>query len=128
MNKELGNQEFQESIPEPDSFDPLRPWIGTIIGVLVFVLLLSLLQITESRILATSLLWPGMLVAMLGIASNMVTLFVLSSIPFGIIGFMMASKEKRLKQNRILLLAIYFITSILVGIFVLSIGAIYNNQ
>jgi len=52
--------------------------------------------------------------------------FFLPSIPFGIIGYLLASRQKKAKENGIVLFVIYVATSILMAIFVLGLAALNN--
>jgi len=52
--------------------------------------------------------------------------FFLPSIPFGIIGYLLASHQKKAKENGIVLFVIYVATSILMAIFVLGLAALNN--
>jgi surface polysaccharide O-acyltransferase-like enzyme len=131
--KEVAGQENSILTPGQKVVERLRPWIGALIGILVFALFLLLTQATESRLLWAALLWPGILTtllsALLGFSSSimiiMITFFI-PSVPFGIIGYLLGSYQKKAKENGLVLLVIYVATSILMAIFVLGLAAINN--
>jgi hypothetical protein len=130
--KEVAGQENGILTPGPKVAER-RPWIGALIGILVFALFLLLTQATGSRLLWAAVLWPGMLTtllsALLGLSSSILMImitFFLPSIPFGIIGYLLASRQKKAKENGIVLFVIYVATSILMAIFVLGLAALNN--
>ena len=127
MNESLANQESKEKTPKPKFFSLIRPLAGAIIGITVFLLLLLLMQATESRLLAVSLLWLGILAEMLDIPSGMVNLFVISSIPLAIIGSLITSNQKVARESGIILLVIYSAISIFAGILILFFGNIMSS-
>ena len=133
QHKEVAGQENSILTPGPKAVERLRPWIGALIGILVFALFLLLMQATESRLLWAALLWPGILTtllsALLGLSSSvmiiMITFFI-QSVPFGIIGYLLGSHQKKAKENGVVLFVIYVATSILMAIFVLGLAALNN--
>lgn len=107
-----------------------QPLIGAMIGIFVFLILLLIMRLTESRLLMAALLSAGYLVLMVtmfstDLVSNMsslgykIFLFSISSIPFAILGSLIASKEKAIKTTGVKLLVIYFVVSIVAGLLVL---------
>ena len=126
MNESLANQESKETTPKPKFFSLIRPLAGAIIGITVFLLLLLLMQVTESRLLAVALLWLGILAEMLDIPSGMVNLYVISSIPLAIIGSLITSNQKVTRESGIILLVICFAISIFAGMLILFFGNIMS--
>ena len=101
----------------------IRPLIGVLIGFTVYALLLLIAQLTDSRIVGYTLFWPGILAQFGGIQSEKVFYF-LSGFPFGMIGLLLASQKMQI--HGIVLSVIYFVTSILAGMFLFSLSALYN--
>lgn len=121
------NPESKEPTPKPKLFGLLRPLAGALIGITVFLLLLLLLQVTESRLLAVALLWLGILARMIDIPSGIVNIYVISSLPLAIIGSLITSNENVMRAIGIILLVIYSAISIFAGMLILFFGNLMSS-
>ena len=121
------NPESKEPITRPKFFGVLRPLAGALIGIAVFLLLLLLMQVTESILLAVALLWLGILAEMSDIPSGMVNIYIISSLPLAIIGSLVTSNENVTRVIGIILLVIYSAISIFAGMLILFFGNLMSS-
>jgi len=129
MNKEFASQESNVLTSKPKLFGLPRPWVGAIIGIILFLLVEVIFWITKLMTAFLILLSPGILAGWIIIpptiawstsnasrALSYSVLAVISAIPPAILGSRIVSREKETRLFGIALSIIYFILLLVIGI------------
>jgi hypothetical protein len=129
MNKEFTSQESNVVTPRPKLFGLPRPWVGAIIGIILFLLVEFIFWTTKLMTAFLILLSPGILTRWIIIPPTIAwstsnssralaytILAVISAIPPAIFGSLIVSSEKETRSFGITLSIIYFILLLVIGI------------
>jgi hypothetical protein len=117
MNEPLIHQENVESRSEAKLFGLPRPWVGALIGILLFLIIEFSLWRADRGEIAMALNYPGLLVNSLVDIPLDFLLVGISSIPPAIIGMLFASKSMAQKLIGGIFLIAYVILWIIFSIF-----------
>ena len=130
MSEKLASPEIYEPTPEPDLFGLPRSWAGAVIGILLFTGILVFLKIKES-IFFLVVLFPGSwVIGTVGLSDNILGLsdlaydiltysisYIFSCIPPAVLGSLIISRNKVIREFGSALLAIYLLILLGYGLF-----------